>query len=177
MGLAIGDALGGAIQFSQPGTFEPVIRFRAGGPHHLNAGEWTDDTSMALALAASMAEAGCDLNDRARRYVRWWQHGEYSVNGLCFDMGFTTRAALLQFQQSGDARSSASRAEGASGNGSIMRLALVPIRFVHLFPDRIQDLAVLAAGVEPFDACQPAVPFRVPIPRADPGGIDARHRP
>ena len=145
LGLAIGDALGAAIEFSRPGTFEPVTGYRAGGPHRLNAGEWTDDTSMALALAASMAEVGWDLNDQARRYVRWWQHGDYSVNGRCFDMGFTTRAALLRFQQSGDARSSASDDEGASGNGSIMRLAPVPIRFAHLFPDRVAELAVFAA--------------------------------
>ena len=145
LGLAIGDALGAAIEFSRPGTFEPVTGYRAGGPHRLNPGEWTDDTSMALALAASMAEVGWDLNDQARRYVRWWRHGEYSVNGLCFDMGFTTRAALQRFEQTGDARNSASTQEGASGNGSIMRLAPVPIRFVQLFPDRIAALAVFAA--------------------------------
>ncbi|HUE15662.1 MAG TPA: ADP-ribosylglycohydrolase family protein [Planctomycetaceae bacterium] len=145
LGLAIGDALGAAVEFSPPGTFESVTGFRAGGPHRLEAGEWTDDTSMALALAASMAEVGWDLNDQSRRYVRWWQHGEYSVNGRCFDIGFTTRAALLRFQQTGDGRSSASTAESSSGNGSIMRLAPIPIRFVHLFPDRISELAALAA--------------------------------
>ena len=36
-----------------------VTDFRAGGPHGLAAGEWTDDTSMALALAdASRRSAG-----------------------------------------------------------------------------------------------------------------------
>jgi ADP-ribosyl-[dinitrogen reductase] hydrolase len=145
LGLAIGDALGAAIEFSRPGTFEPVTGYRAGGPHRLNAGEWTDDTSMALALAASMAEVGWDLNDQARRYLRWWRQGDYSVNGRCFDMGFTTRAALQRFEQTGDARISASSDEGASGNGSIMRLAPVPIRFAHLFPDRVAALAVFAA--------------------------------
>jgi ADP-ribosyl-[dinitrogen reductase] hydrolase len=137
--------LSAAVEFSPPGTFEPVTGFSAGGPHHLDAGEWTDDTSMALALAASMAEVGWNLNDQSRRYVRWRQHGEYSVNGRCFDIGFTTRAALLRFQQTGDALSSASTSEGSSGNGSIMRLAPVPIRFAHLFPDRITELAALAA--------------------------------
>jgi ADP-ribosylglycohydrolase len=143
--LAIGDALGAAVEFSPPGTFEPVTGYRAGGPHGLEAGEWTDNTSMALALAASIAESGWDLNDQIRRYVRWWRHGEYSVNGRCFDIGLTIRAALLRFQQTGDARSSASTSESSSGNGSIMRLAPVPIRFVYLFPDRISELAALAA--------------------------------
>jgi ADP-ribosyl-[dinitrogen reductase] hydrolase len=161
-GLAIGDALGAAVEFSPPGTFEPVTGYRSGGPHGLGPGEWTDDTSMALALAASISEVGWDLNDQARRYVRWWRHGDYSVNDRCFDIGFTTRSALLRFQESGDARSSASTAEGASGNGSIMRLAPVAIRFVHLFPDRVSELALLAAesslpthaSPQCFSACQ-----------------------
>jgi ADP-ribosylglycohydrolase len=102
LGLAIRDSLGAAVEFNPPGTFEPVTGYRAGGPHGLEAGEWTDDTSMALAMAASIAEVGWDLNDQSQRYVRWWQHGEYSVNGRCFDIGFTTRAALLRFQQIGN---------------------------------------------------------------------------
>ena len=39
LGLAIGDALGAAVEFMPPGSFEPVIGFRAGGPHRLEPGE------------------------------------------------------------------------------------------------------------------------------------------
>jgi ADP-ribosylglycohydrolase len=67
--LAVGDALGAAVEFSPPGTFEPVTGYRAGGPHYLDPGECTDDTSMALALAASIAEVGWDLNDQPAREV------------------------------------------------------------------------------------------------------------
>src|SRR5689334_13947460 len=90
VGLAVGDALGAAVEFQEPGSFPPVTGFRAGGPHRLNAGEWTDDTSMALALADSIGTVGWDLNDQARRYVEWSTHGTYSVNGRCFDIGITT---------------------------------------------------------------------------------------
>jgi ADP-ribosylglycohydrolase len=65
IGLAVGDAMGASVEFAPPGTFLEVTDFRAGGPHGLEAGEWTDDTSMALALADSIAEAGWDLNDQA----------------------------------------------------------------------------------------------------------------
>jgi hypothetical protein len=34
------------------GGFAPVTGYRSGGPHGLEAGEWTDDTSMALALGS-----------------------------------------------------------------------------------------------------------------------------
>lgn len=43
IGLAVGDALGAAIEFKEPGDFDPVTGYRAGGPHRLNPGEWTDD--------------------------------------------------------------------------------------------------------------------------------------
>src|SRR6516162_384476 len=99
LGLAIGDALGAAVEFEPPGTFPEVTDYRAGGPHGLVPGEWTDDTSMALALADSIAEVGWDLNDQARRYVAWWRTGAYSVNGRCFDIGTTTSMALRRFEQ------------------------------------------------------------------------------
>src|SRR5262245_39064851 len=80
VGLAVGDALGAAVEFSPSGSFPPVTGYRGGGPHGLGPGEWTDDTSMALALADSIASAGWDLNDQADRYCNWHQRGEYSVN-------------------------------------------------------------------------------------------------
>lgn len=80
IGLAVGDALGAAMEFKSPGSFEPVTGYRDGGPHGLAPGEWTDDTSMALALADSIALNGRDLHDQARRYVSWWRTGAYSVN-------------------------------------------------------------------------------------------------
>ena len=140
IGLAIGDALGAAVEFQPPGSFKPVTGYRGGGPHGLGPGEWTDDTSMALALADSIADVGWDLDDQARRYVNWWRWGRYSVNDRCFDIGITTQQALSRFEQTGDANLSGDPSERASGNGSIMRLAPVPIRFAHLFPDRLPDL-------------------------------------
>ena len=56
LGLAIGDSLGTALEFKAPGSFEPVTGIIGGGPFNLSAGEWTDDTSMALCLAESLIE-------------------------------------------------------------------------------------------------------------------------
>lgn len=140
IGLAVGDALGAAVEFKSPGSFKPVTGYRAGGPHGLPAGAWTDDTSMALALADSLGCVGWDLNDQAHRYVQWWRHGKYSVNGTCFDIGITTQQALSRFERTGDATTSGDTSGRASGNGSIMRLAPVPIRYAHLFPDQLDEL-------------------------------------
>lgn len=139
LGLAIGDALGAAIEFMAPGSFPPVIGYRAGGPHRLGPGEWTDDTSLALALAESIGR-GWDLNDQAREYLLWLDTGKHSVNGVCFDIGNTTLAALRRFAATGDAWTSGDGSDGAAGNGSLMRLAPVPIAFAEWFPDRLPDL-------------------------------------
>jgi ADP-ribosyl-[dinitrogen reductase] hydrolase len=144
IGLAVGDALGAAVEFKSPGSFAPVTGYRSGGPHRLEAGEWTDDTSMALALADSIATVGWDLNDQASRYVEWWKKGKYSVNGHCFDIGYTTRMALSNYLDDKNALASGDTSERASGNGSIMRLAPVPIRYAGLYPNTVEEISRLA---------------------------------
>ena len=141
LGLAVGDALGAAVEFHSPGSFKPVTGYRAGGPHGLAPGEWTDDTSMALALADSIANVGWNLDDQAQRYVAWWKNGEYSVNGTCFDIGNATRSALSRFQKTKHAKTSGDPSEHAAGNGSIMRLCPVPIRYADRFPAQLDELA------------------------------------
>ena len=127
LGLAVGDAVGTTVEFSRRGTFEPVTDMVGGGPFRLKAGEWTDDTSMALCLAESLVECGgFDPGDQMKRYCRWWREGHLSSNGRCFDIGNTVSSALRRFEESGDPFSG-STAPDMAGNGSIMRLAAVPI--------------------------------------------------
>lgn len=140
VGLAVGDAMGASVEFQRPGSFVEVTGFRDGGLHRLAPGQWTDDTSMALALADSIAEAGWDVNDQAARYVAWWRRGAYAVNGHCFDIGTTTRAALGRFVETGDAWTSGDTGSSSSGNGSIMRIAPVPIAYGTLLTDRVETL-------------------------------------
>lgn len=65
IGLAAGDALGTTVEFSSPGAFEPVTDIVGGGVFGLEAGQWTDDTSMALCLAESLVrKADFDPADR-----------------------------------------------------------------------------------------------------------------
>jgi ADP-ribosyl-[dinitrogen reductase] hydrolase len=127
LGLAVGDALGTALEFSPPGGFEPIAGMVGGGPFHLQPGQWTDDTSMALCLAASLAERGeFDPVDQLRRYVRWRDEGYMSCTGTCFDIGGTVSSALHRFDDTGEPYPG-SRDPLAAGNGSIMRLAPIPI--------------------------------------------------
>lgn len=129
LGLAAGDALGTTLEFQQPGSFAPLTDIIGGGPFDLKAGQWTDDTSMALCLAESLIECrGFDALDQMRRYVRWYREGHHSSTGRCFDIGSTVRDALLRFERSGDPWCGSTDARTA-GNGSLMRLAPVVLCF------------------------------------------------
>lgn len=129
LGLAAGDALGAAVEFKRRGTFEPVTDMDRYTVHDNPPGYWTDDTSLALCLAESLIEkGGMDLTDQLERYVRWRYEGHLSSTGECFDIGNTTRHALSNFIETSDPRSGGTD-EYAAGNGSIMRLAPVPLFF------------------------------------------------
>ncbi|MBN1178310.1 MAG: ADP-ribosylglycohydrolase family protein [Anaerolineae bacterium] len=125
LGLACGDAVGTTVEFQPRGTFPPVTDMTGGGPFRLPPGAWTDDTSMALCLAASLLECGgFDARDQMERYVRWQQEGYFSSTGACFDIGNTVAAALRRYRQAGDPFAGSTDPRTA-GNGSLMRLAPV----------------------------------------------------
>jgi ADP-ribosyl-[dinitrogen reductase] hydrolase len=130
MGLAVGDALGTTLEFKAPGSFEPLTDLVGGGPFNLEPGQWTDDTSMALCLVESLIEKkGFDPVDQLKRYVRWFRKGYLSSTGKCFDIGTTIRSALVHFEKTGAPYCEVDDPY-AAGNGSIMRLAPVPMFYV-----------------------------------------------
>lgn len=136
LGLAVGDAVGTAVEFQARGSFPPLTDMVGGGVFGLQPGQWTDDTSMALCLATSLIECrGFDPADQINRYCRWQEAGYLSSNGRCFDIGNTVRAALHRYRQTGDPLSGPTSPLSA-GNGSLMRLAPVPI-FYHPNRERV----------------------------------------
>lgn len=129
LGLAAGDALGTTIEFQRPGTFTPLTDIVGGGPFGLKPGQWTDDTSLALCLAESLVATGeFQPTDQLERFCRWYRDGHLSPTGRCFDIGNTTRAALHHFEDRPREYPGPTHPESA-GNGSIMRLAPVPLRY------------------------------------------------
>ena len=158
MGLAAGDALGTTLEFCPPGSFDPIDDMVGGGPFGLRAGQWTDDTSMALCLATSLLESGgFDPVDQMGRYLRWFREGYLSSTGRCFDIGGTTCEALVRFERTGEPYSGPTGPRSA-GNGSLMRLAPVPMFFAgdaREAIDRSADSSRTTHGaVEAVDACR-----------------------
>ena len=129
LGLAAGDAVGTTVEFKSPGSFAPVTDMVGGGPFDLRPGQWTDDTSMALCLAESLVATGSfDPTDQLERYLRWYRDGYLSSTGACFDIGNATATALGRFARTREPFSGSTDPRSA-GNGSIMRLAPVPLAY------------------------------------------------
>lgn len=129
LGLAVGDALGTTVEFCARETFPPVMEIVGGGPFRLKPGQWTDDTSMALCLAESLIETrDFDPVDQLARYVRWYREGHLSSTDTCFDIGLTVRKALMRFERTREPFCGSTDPLTA-GNGSLMRLAPVPLRW------------------------------------------------
>lgn len=157
LGLAVGDAVGAAVEFKPRDGFPPLTDMIGGGPFNLQAGEWTGDTTMALCLAESLLATGTvDQEDFMLRLRGWLEHGENTVPGQCFDIGATTRAAIENFIATGFAASGRTD-KNSAGNGSLVRLAPLAILAAGDH-DRAEDLALRQsrathAHQECLDAC------------------------
>ncbi len=92
-----------------------------------------------------------------RRYLRWYRQGYLSSTGACFDIGVSAGAALRRFERDGDPFAGETH-PSAGGNGSLRRLAPVPMVFAH-DPKQAIRLAqgmsrTTHAAPEAVDACR-----------------------
>lgn len=122
IGLAVGDAVGTTVEFRDRDTFTPLTDMVGGGPFRLPVGYWTDDTSMALCLAESLVlDPTLSKVDLLERFYNWMTEGYNSSNGICFDIGNTTRVAIYNYSKEGTTVNNDKFF--MAGNGSIMRLS------------------------------------------------------
>lgn len=125
-GLIVGDALGAAVESKKRDSFDPLSDMMGGGPYNLAVGDWTDDSSMALCLAESLTETGYDTYDQLRKYTKWYKEGYLSSTGKSFGIGDNTLSSLKYFENNKELPPARKK---AAGNGSLMRLAPIPIYF------------------------------------------------
>jgi ADP-ribosylglycohydrolase len=135
LGVAAGDALGAGYEFGPPMAPDAPVDMIGGGLGPFKPGEWTDDTSMAIAIA-EIAATGADLRDeQAQDYVverwHWWAK-------TAKDIGGQTRSVLSAAGRRGISARTA-REESAvlhkrtgrtAGNGSLMRTAPVALAYL-----------------------------------------------
>ena len=135
IGLAVGDAVGSTYEFQAKYNLRRPVQTDMIGSHKygdviLYPGQWTDDTSMALAMAVSLiGRVDYEPNSVMKKYLNWSRKGLYSSNGRVFDIGIQTREVLGSFQTYlTDGPNFVTPYLPESGaNGSIMRLASLPM--------------------------------------------------
>ncbi len=123
LGMAVGDALGVPAEFRSREEMDrrPITGMDGYGTHDQPAGSWSDDSSLAFCLAESLCR-GYDLQDMARRFVRWHDEGYWTPGGSAFDVGGTTRSAIGRLREGIDPDRAGGRGEHDNGNGSLMRI-------------------------------------------------------
>lgn len=153
LGTAAGDALGAPYEFQGPRRPELAVEMVGGGGFGWEPGEWTDDTSMAIAIA-EVAATGADLrSDDAQdqlvaRWVGWARNAP--------DVGIQTRSVLSSVGKGGAvqareaARSVHERTGRSGGNGSLMRTAPVALAFLDDV-DGLVEAATALSGLTHFD--------------------------
>jgi ADP-ribosyl-[dinitrogen reductase] hydrolase len=145
IGLIVGDAVGTTVEFYEPGSFPRVTDMMGGGSFDLKKGQYTDDSIMALLTMESFIrkEGRFDGEDMLQLFLLWLDDGYGSPTGDCFDIGNTTREALEYYRET---RSTTlpKAGEWDQGNGSIMRLAPVPVRYRNDL-DRVREYSAKAS--------------------------------
>lgn len=137
LGLLIGDACGVPYEFHGPDQIpafekidmQPPAGFRRSFAH-VPVGTWSDDGAQALCLLDSLLQcAKLDLADFGNRLLDWQDKGFMAVDGIVFDIGIQTRAALQRLKAGADPDNSGPDGERENGNGSLMRC--LPLALVH----------------------------------------------
>lgn len=100
------------------------------------------------------------------RFVQWYEHGENSGTGSCFDIGITTRDALERFTRTSDPSGGPTDPKTA-GNGSIMRPAPVALRYWN-DPERLRDVCrrqsyTTHGSEQAVDACEAMGAILLPV--------------
>ena len=138
LGLACGDAVGATVENCLRGYFTPLDDMIGGGQHCLKKGQWTDDTAMTLCLGESLIHcSGFNALDQMNRYLRWATEGYNSSRSYPIGLGKTVRDALSKFRDTGEPYSGSVDSRN-SGNGSLMRLAPIPIYYANNEDDAVQ---------------------------------------
>ncbi len=144
MGVVVGDALGCPVQFMSRSEIEkrgPVTEMEGYGTYNMPEGTWTDDSSMTLALLASLNEKGTvDLEDIMKRFANWLVDGEYTPFGQSFDMGGGTMAAITGYLRDNDIATCGGSTVRDNGNGALMRI-LPACLFAYMI-DKSDDEAI-----------------------------------
>jgi len=93
------------------------------GAFNMPPGSWSDDSSLTLAALSSINELGrIDSEDIMKRFVRWYDNGEYTPFGYAYDIGYTCEMAICNYKETHNHKECGLADVRSNGNGSLMRI-------------------------------------------------------
>ena len=125
LGHAVADALGVPAEFSEREELDasPVTDMEGFGTYPYPAGTWSDDTTMNLCALDSMCTGELRLNEIMDNFCRWYDKGEFTPAGVCFDIGGACMGAIEKYKHLHlPAHLCGGEDERSCGNGSLMRI-------------------------------------------------------
>jgi ADP-ribosylglycohydrolase len=152
LGALVGDALGVPVEFRNRASVQsdPVTGMRGFGTHRQPAGTWSDDGALLLCTVDSLAHHTFDTEDMGRRFLGWYRRGLWSAHGEVFDIGLTTTDAMMRLENGCAAEEAGGREDHCNGNGSLMRILPVALRFagqpVEDILDRVRRASAITHG-------------------------------
>jgi ADP-ribosyl-[dinitrogen reductase] hydrolase len=148
-GSLVGDALGVPVEFKDRATVQadPVTGLRGFGTHHQPPGTWSDDSSLLLCSTDSLLRHEFDTQDMGNRFLRWYREELWTPHGRVFDIGVTTSEALGRIAAGVRAEAAGAESQFSNGNGSLMRIIPVALRFAHLPLKQLLDRAHRASSI------------------------------
>ena len=125
----IGDALGVPYEFNEAEklpSYEEIEMMPPSGFRKtyqaVEAGTWSDDGAQALCLLDSLlSREGFSLEDFSDRILSWYDNGTWAVEGVVFDIGVQTSAALNAYRRGLSPEKCGMLNPNGKGNGALMR--------------------------------------------------------
>ena len=124
-GHAVADALGVPVEFCSRQELKnaPITDMTGYGTYNMPPGCWSDDTSMALCELESLKQNRLDFDDIMQNFVKWVNFQEFTPTGVLFDIGNTTKNAIINYQDAHlPAEKCGETSAYSNGNGSLMRV-------------------------------------------------------
>jgi ADP-ribosyl-[dinitrogen reductase] hydrolase len=148
-GSLVGDALGVPVEFKDRTTVQrdPVMDMGGFGSHHQPPGTWSDDSSLLLCSTDSLVHHDFDTEDMGKRFVRWYREELWTPHGKVFDVGVATSRALARIATGMRAEVAGGDDQFSNGNGSLMRIIPVSLRFANRPTKELLDRVHRASAI------------------------------
>ena len=134
-GVIVADALGVPVEFTsrEERKANPVTDMIGYGTYNLPKGSWSDDSSMMLCLAESIGRLKTiDYDDIMKNFSAWFNESKFTPDNDLFDIGGSCRKSIMNYLEGIPSIDCGQKSEFDNGNGSLMRIAPLPIYLFYI---------------------------------------------